>query len=258
MNLHHAVFAAALAALIAAGPALADSHGPAPNLASVWILHARDGQAGAFEEGMKTFLAAREQAGDPRAWQAFTVVAGGPLNAYGFRHCCFSWADQDAYDAWSLEHGMMERYAELVLPHVGEVEHYFTEMDFANSHWPEEAGPYALFGVTTWTPQPGKAQQLQGALSGLSAAGREHGWDGVWSWYRRIGGEEQLALVVPYENWAAMQPPEQTYFAFLTEHLGAEEAERLYADFTTALSPSEYVIYRHRPELSMALDEGEQ
>ncbi len=106
--------------------------------------------------------------------------------------------------------------------------------------------------MTSWRLKPGTAGTRQAAIKALSAVGKEHGWDLPWSWQSSIGGDAVLSLVTPYANLAAMEPPEQSFFEFAAEHLGAEETARLFNDFGSTLLNSEYAIYEHRPDLSMS------
>lgn len=226
-----------------------------PALASLWVLHPKEGQAAAFEAAISEHLAFRAEQSDPRDWQGFNVAAGGDLNAVGFRYCCFKWAEQDAYDQWSIDSGAGEHYENTVAGLVGEVEHYFTRNDYANSNWPEGSGPYSLYGVTVWTPKPGTAADRSAAMAKFTSVALENGWDQVWSWNWRVGGPAELALVIPYTNWADMEPPEQSFFEFMSEHLGAEEAAATFQKFSNSFWDSEYTIYRHRPDLSMGGDD---
>ncbi len=56
-----------------------------PNVADLWIMTVDYPNSAAFEEAFKTHLAARKEAGDPRDWQMYTVVAGGEMDTYGIR-----------------------------------------------------------------------------------------------------------------------------------------------------------------------------
>jgi hypothetical protein len=223
-----------------------------PNVADLWIMTVDYPNSAAFEGAFKTHLAARKAAGDPRNWQTYTVVAGGEMDTYGVRYCCFKWADADAYAEWTQSSGIQDHWNEHVAQYVDDYSHLFQYLDVDNSNWPDDAATdYRYFGVTSWRLKPGRAATRQAAIKALSAVGKEHGWSRLWSWQSSVGGDAELSLVTPYVNFADMEPPEQSFFEFATEHLGAEETARLFNSFGSSFSSSEYTIYEHRPDLSM-------
>ena len=59
-------------------------------------------------------------------------------------------------------------------------------------------------------------------------------------------------IVTELENLADMEPPEQSFFEFLTEKRSAEEAGRLFAEFNAGLADSSLTVWAHRPDLSSA------
>lgn len=239
-----------LSLLFASVSAQAQDESP-PNVADLWIVTVDYSNAPAFEEALKTHLAAREEAGDPRDWQTYTAVAGGELDTYGVRYCCFKWADADAYEEWTLTSGIMGHWNENVAQYVEDYRHEFSVLDLENSNWPQEAPDYRYFGITSWTLKPGPAVSRQAALKALSAVGKEHGWSRPWAWTSRVGGDAELSLVTPYVDFADMEPPEQGFFEFAAEHLGMEETARLFSEFGSSFWSSEYTILVHRRDLSM-------
>ncbi len=249
-----------IAALLFSGvmPAVsvAQDEAKPPNIASLWVLVPKAGHEAQFEEALKTHIVARVEAGDARAWQIFTVEAGDDLRPYTIRYCCFKWPDQDAYSAWSLESGVSDNYNETVAPHVESISHYYTQMDIANSNWPAGSGPYTLFGVTSWTPKPGTAGDRDAALSSFTQVAKEHGWDRTWSWSSRIGGSTQFSLVIPYENFSAMEAPDQNFFEFMSEHVGVEETAAVFQKFGNSFWGSNYTLVRLRSDLSMDRGDG--
>ena len=222
-----------------------------PNIADLWIVTVDYPNSAAFEEAFKTHLAARTEAGDSRNWQTYTVVAGGELDTYGVRYCCFNWADADAYAEWFQSSGILDHWNEHVAQYVDDYSHHFQYLDLDNSNWPEDPPDYRYFGVTSWQLKPGTTGTRRAAIKALSAVGKEHEWGLPWSWQSSIGGDDTLSLVTPYANFADMEPPEQSFFEFATEHLGAEETARLFNEFGSSFWSSEYNIYEHRPDLSM-------
>ena len=223
-----------------------------PNVADLWIFTVDYPNSAAFEEAFKTHLAARKEAGDPRDWQTYTVVAGGEMDTYGAHYCCVKWADADAYAEWSQSSGILDHWDEHVAQYVDDYSHQFQYFDLDNSTWLGDPTDYRYFGVTTWRLKPGKTRIRQAAIKALSAVGKEHGWSRSWAWTSSVGGDASLSIVTPYANFADMEPPEQSFFEFATEHLGAEETARLFDDFGSSVMSSEYTIFERRPDLSMS------
>ena len=226
-----------------------------PPLTEVWMVVPKAGMAAKFYEAVEADKEFRAEAGDTRDWSAFTVAVGHNLNVVQFRACCFNWADQDAYEADSQEKGLSKHWNENVHQFVDHYHHYFEYNDWENSHWPDggASGPY--FGVTTWSVKQGAGPASNAARKKMSQAAIENGWDSKWLWLSRIGGKPITAIVSPFENYADMEPPEQSFFAFMTEKLGAEEAGKMFADFGSGYSDSDYTVWKFHPGMSAEPDE---
>ena len=230
----------------------------APNLASVWVASLKTGKLDEFMAATAEHMAFRKAQGDSRAWQTFQPVIGDDLSTIVFRYCCFDWADEDAYIAETIEKGFDEHWNANVDPFVESYAHYLSYVDFENSHWDDETGPFTYFGVTYWHVQPGKYDDFKAAKAELSKMAKEHNWAGgerYWAWLSRIGGKSQESIVVPFKNFAGMAPPEQTFYDFAVETMGQEEAEALFAKFSESYKGSKYTVWRLIPELSMSKDE---
>jgi hypothetical protein len=249
------ILASLMLVMMTAMPMLALAEDEPGNLADMWVVTIKTGHTAAFEESLKAHMTFRSENGDTRDWQTFTVVAGDDLSKYYIRYCCFKWPDQDAYDALSDEKGLGAHWMENADQHVSGYEHYFSSIDRENSNWPADAGDFKYFGVTDWTPKPGNAGQRSAAMSTFTATANENGWDRIWSWSWRIGGSDQLSLVIPYKDFAAMVPPEQSFFEFMVEHAGEEAAKETFKNFSSSFWGSSYTIYAHRPDLSISNDD---
>ncbi len=223
-----------------------------PNVADLWIITVDYPDEAAFEVAFKTHLAARKEAGDSRNWQVYRAVAGAELNTYGVRYCCFKWADADAYAEWTQSSGILDHWNEHVAQYVDDYRHQFSILDIENSNWQEDLSGYRYYGVTSWQPKPGRIGPRQAAIKTFADVGKEHGWSRLWSWQTRVGGESSLSLVIPYSNFADMEPPEQSFYEFVAEHLGADETARLFNGFGSSFLSSEYAIFEHRRDLSMS------
>ncbi|MDX1499266.1 MAG: hypothetical protein R3176_05185 [Woeseiaceae bacterium] len=234
----------------------ADHEAPGP-LTSVWIVVPKAGQAAEFETAVEDYMAWRAGVNDSRVWNVYTPVVGHNLNVYQFRSCCHQWADQDAYVAEANEKGFGPKFGEMVGPYVDHLHRYFEYNDWENSHWPDDestAGPY--YGVTTWTWKMGVGPGPENARKELSQMAIAEGWGEAgnhWIWLSRVGGKSTLAVVTPFSDYADMQPPEQSFFDFISDKMGSEEAaEALFTQFGAGFSDSDYTVWWHRPELSSA------
>ena len=252
-------FVSAAALLLPTG-LLADHHEDerAP-LTDVWFVAPKKGMEDQFEEAVTNHMAFRADVGDSRSWQAYTPVIGHKLNLYVFRACCIDWADQDAYSAENEEKGMSENWNANVHQYVDHYHHYFDSNDWKNSHWPDEGADGPYYGVTTWTRKPGAFGGAEAVREQLSQMALNDGWaerGRNWLWLERIGGEGKLIIVSPYASYADMAPPEQEFFAFVAEQLDSEEeAGALFSQFGAGFTDSDYTVWRHREELSMADDD---
>ena len=128
-----------------------------PNLASVWVMSVKTGMFNQFMDAVAGHMAFRVEKADSRAWQTYTPVLGDSIGkTVSFRYCCFDWADEDAYIAETIEKGFNEHWYANVGQFVENAGHYLSEVDLESSHWSDEAGAFAYFGVTSWTIKPSK------------------------------------------------------------------------------------------------------
>ena len=78
---------------------------------------------------------------------------------------------------------------------------------------------------------------------------------GGWIWFSSETGKPTMSIVSSYASYAEMEPPEVGIFEFISGEIGEEAAGKMFADFTSGYSGSEYTIWEHQPELSAAPDE---
>lgn len=240
--------------LVVSPPTIAQEE-PSGSMAEIWTVHVASNSVLAFEEAVKAHMAVRQEHGDPFHWETFIPHTGDDLFVYSFRTCCFAWADLDAYEKWAGDNPEVDaHWNENVHPHVTGYEHSYSEIDFANSHWPtEEEGPVRFVGVTTFKLKPGAEQAFNATKAELSQIALNNGWadDHHWAWVTSVNGKPRVGLVIPFSNYADMAPPEQSFAEFLSEQLGsAEAAGAKLAGFSEATYGSSYEIYTHRPDLS--------
>jgi len=222
-------------------------------LSDVWMVVPKAGMGAEFAAAAAAEITAQAEAGSSRSWQAYRPVVGHNLNVVQYRHCCFDWADVDVLEAEDAELGLDESWGKNVGPFVEHYHHYYERSDWENSYWPDEgtSGPY--YGVTSWSIKQGAGPAGGQAKEKMSQLALNEGWsdkDVNWLWLSRIGGKPVTALVSSYENYADMAPPEQSFFEFASEKLGAEEAGAMFGDFANGFTDSNYTIWVYDESLS--------
>ncbi len=245
-----------LAALPAA--ASADNHESQPPLTDVWLMVPRQGMAAEFESALEAHLAYRAEREDSADWEVYRAVIGDNPLVYQLRHSGIDWADLDAYAAEGLEKGFGEHWNSTVDQYVDHYHHYLERTDWENSHWPDDAGPFRYYGVTTWTWKAGAGPGPDDARREFSQLAKDAGWaeaGNQWLWLSRIGGEPKLMVVSGFADYADMQPPEQSFYDFLVDEVGADRAARIIADFNAGFARSEYTVWLHLENLSAGSDE---
>ncbi len=249
-----AVFALFLPAVVSA-----DNHEPPPPLTDVWFVVPKSGMDGEFLEAAKKHMAERKAMGESRDWSTFVPVIGKKMNVYQFRSCCFDWADQDGYEKERAEKGLVEAWTESVHQYVDHYHHYIEKTDWEHSHWPDgENTTVDLYGVTTrkWKENPGGGPSE--ARKKLSKMALENGWaesGHEWLWINRIGGPGELLLVFPFRDYAEMATPDPSFWDFMVEQTGSEEAAgAIYDQMNAGFVSSDFTVWKRVPELSTTSD----
>jgi len=227
----------------------------APSMAEMWIVKVelKDTQAfiKAFEEHTKYRIAKK----DPRKWKVYSPVTGDDFGTYYIRFCCITWKDVDSYTEWSDKNGLNENWAKTAGKYVQHVEHYFSNLDFKNSKWPEKDPGFKYFEVISFSPKSGMSAKIEAQKAEISRAAIAMNWPYSWSWGWRIGGENQLSLVIPYMNYAGMEDPEMSFTQALGKHMkDPEKASKLMQDWSNNFSSTYSSIVRLRKEMSMPDD----
>lgn len=253
----HLLAMAVLLAFSLAVQADDDESDDAGNIAEAWMMTVDMASQPAFEEAFKAHLEVRKQHDDPFEWHTYVQETGNAMSTYLVRACCFAWADKDSYETWGEENPEVSAdWGENVHPHVSSYGHHYSTVDFANSNWPEDAGNHQFVGVTDYQVKNGHGQAFELVKGELSQIALNEGWAEAghhWAWTAAVDGPNTVHLVIPHENYADMAAPEQTFFQFLSEHLGSDEAAaEIFQRFNAATDGSEYNIFRHRTDMSMS------
>lgn len=228
---------------------------PAP-IAEEWMFTVKQGQMDGFLDAVREHGEVRARHGDPRTWDVYRATLADGLYRVAIRYCCFNWADADAYDRWNRENPeVIEHWQATAAPHLEKVEHYFEETDWANSHWNADGGPYRFFAVTEFKIKAGHAQDFDHAKEQMSQIAINQGWateDRSWIWAAQFGGAPKTYIVIPHENYASLAGGEESFFEFLTRHMGSEEAAaELMHRFTSSTWGSTFQLWEHLPGVSM-------
>ncbi|WP_298441647.1 hypothetical protein [uncultured Ferrimonas sp.] len=224
----------------------------AKELADMWVITPEKGQQQAFELALKKHVEYRKSKNDPRKWQIFTPAVGDHLNHYVIRACCFEWKEMDSYRDWSIEAKTGDHWQANVGDSVAHVSHYLAEVDFENSHWPEEDPGFRYFEVVSLKPKQGHGQGIRADMKAISDAAKAMEWPEYWSWSWGIGGQSELNLVFPFTDWADMEPEKPGFAERLGKQMKSEDkAMELLERWSKHFQSSESTIYVKSDELSM-------
>jgi hypothetical protein len=222
----------------------------------MWIIIPKAGHAQELSDALKEHMDFRSGHGDPWRWDAYTPLLGDDLDRFAVRSCCHNWTDMDHYREWSNTNSAVgAHFGEHVAPHVEKYAHYFEEIDWANSRWNAEAGPYKFFAVTEFTVKAGESANFHAAREKMSQVAINQGWannERSWLWATTIGGNPKVSVIVPHKNFASMAVSDEGFADFLARQLGsADAAAELMKQFSAATWGSDYQVWVHREELSM-------
>ena len=222
------------------------------NVADMWVVKPLPGKSREFEAAFKQHVQHRLSQGEKRAWKVYQPVVGDRMGHYVIRFCCTTWAGIDSYRDWSVKAKNNDHWNEHVDDLVKGYRHYFSEVDFKNSNWPEDSSKLKYFEVNEYTPRLGHRAPIASSKKALSDVAKKVKWPQVWGWTQSVGGGNSLNLVFAYENYAAMQPPKKPFFDVVAEHLGSrEQAMQLLADFVANFEDVETTVYVLRDDLSV-------
>jgi len=247
---------AGAAALMLPFGLLADSHEGAMDrgpITDIWYVVPKRGMEAQFAEAMAAHIAFRAEAGESRDWHGYRVVVGHEISPIAFRSCCFEWADLDAYSAEDTEKGLSANFNENVDQYVDHYHHYLERVDWENSNWPDGEIDGPFYAVTSWPIKQGAGPGSEEARKKMSDAALNQGWAEAghnWVWLTRIGGKPMVQIVTSKKNYADFEPTKPSFFEFLTEQLGAEEAGAVFSQFGSGFTSSDYTIWRRDDSLS--------
>lgn len=222
-------------------------------LADTWVMVPKSGQSQEFEDAFKKHLKFRAKQGDPHQWLTYAPTLGDNLNHYIVRYCCTSFKNLDAYDKWAKKSKVGEHWQKHVAKYVESYEHYYNRLDIKNSHWPNSDKMFTYYGVTSYKAKMGMGKSIEDAKAKLSEVAKDMKWPYSWSWGWQIGGKEGMSLVVGYDDYNAMTPPEVSFMEAFAKQTGDEKATQgFFKSWSENFHSTKYTIYKYHEELSMS------
>jgi len=220
-------------------------------IADVWIMTPKAGHEADFYAALKEHVKFRTEKNDPRTWQVSNPVTGDNTNTYLIRACCFEWSTQDSYTEWAESSGVQKHWGETASQHVDSYNHDFIVIDTKNSHWIE--GTIVNYvGVRRIKVKNGSHTQMNNSIKSLSKFGIDNKWPHSWSWTYPVSGSSDVNFIIPFENYAAMAPLEESFYQYvLRVHESKDEAMKLFDEYSDSIESSTYTIYKKNTELTM-------
>jgi hypothetical protein len=254
------LIALSLSAMALLAPLGAAAEQP-PSVAEFVVFSYDIGDGRKFSGAIKDHMAYRSENGDPRSWQVYTPTVGDDLQRIAIRACCHEWKDMDSYEAWQNENPeFRQHWYDTAGQYVKSYGHDFSVIDWENSNWGSDAGPYKLIAVNEYHVKPSHAAQFNRARIAISQIALDQGWASeghTWLWSSTLGGGLSYSIVIPHANYAGLAHDDNAFAAFLTGKLGEEKANELMADFMEGVYKTEFQLWQHQPELSMSLEDSE-
>ncbi|MFT5789595.1 MAG: hypothetical protein ACI8SJ_001713 [Shewanella sp.] len=245
-------FACSIFVILALVNTAAAAEAKPDSLADAWVMVPNHGQEAAFETAFMKHVQFRASKGDPRAWKVYRPAIGTGMDRYIIRYCCTQWKDVDAYLKWQADNKILDDWNANVAQYVKHYEHFYSEIDMANSNWPQDTKDFRYFAVTNYQVKVGSGKGVADGKKWLSDNAKAMKWPYSWSWADAIGGEGGLSLVIPYKDYAGMTPPDKSFSETLATHLGDEaKAGAALKAWSDNFHSTTYTVYRLVDELSM-------
>jgi hypothetical protein len=129
---------------------------------------------------------------------------------------------------------------------------YFEHLVEVSDAGPPAARP-TLAEISVFQLHYGKTARFYGALRDAHRALNRAGGGTRYEWFElRSGGETpQFLLLVPRENWGALDTDAGLFFKSLETQLGKKKATRVFEQFTSAVKSHQRWVVRLRPDLSL-------
>ena len=242
-----------LLALAVAIPAGAQSN--SKNIARIFTIRTKPGQAQQWEGGLKKMTAWYHQQNLPVTLYVWSVISGEDLGDYVLGEFGHDWADFDQMQARGEKVGVGKEVEETVAPYTESVKmSFYTFLPNMSSPITPGQKPMPMSEVTFFTLKPGGTEPVINVIKQAGAAMAKTHWkgNGPGEWYALVDGGEgpQLVLSVGHENWAGFQEPSPSLTEMLAQAYGKAGANALGHEFDSHIRGIYSEIIRYRPDLS--------
>lgn len=184
-------------------------------------------------------------------YQWYEVLTGPDTGKYIARTGDHDWADFDAEYAWQEEAG--EVFRRNIMPHIQDVDVWYTEDMRELSHWPESFEGYTHFQVEDWYVKSGQYGKFRRGLKRIVDILKEGNFAAYWGFYSVPSGGHggQIQLVTANRGWSGMSEPDPTFFDIVSKALGGAEAfDEFMADWGSTFKSGENRMVERMPEAS--------
>ena len=223
------------------------SFGQATNINRVFYVTAKAGMQAQFETALKQHIQWRIDNGDPWTWVVSQVINGQNMGEYAVISGGHKWSDFDDYNDFGPKGA--QHYTANVAPLVESVTSAITATDTTIVRGWE--GEYPLRQVIYWKLAPGKTEQFAEAVGKYHKAFTEKDYPNRYAIIWNVnGGDYDVLVVLPYENWAAFEGPDTQMVEVLQEVYGEKEAKAIAEAFGTSIAETRSLVSLSRPDLS--------
>ena len=241
---------AALALLVGMSSAVAQDTEKKGNIAQVVMITPKEGQGKALEAAITEYHKFMGTKPGSLRWQWYSVETGEDTGKYLVRTGDHEWADFDAKHDWDEESAA--KFASLVMPKIENAQRMFTRTDDELGIWPESMEGYTLFSVTHWYPKPGQRGAFFDDLTKIDKTLKANGFPMPYAVIHNVSGGEgnMVALVVPYKNYADMEPKKPSFMDVMTKVMGEDEAKAFRDHWGSTFKTGKNFLLRYLPEAS--------
>jgi hypothetical protein len=220
------------------------------SIARLVFFEARPGTKSQFEEALKQQIDWRRDQKDPWRWLTWEYTSGEvPRYCVGtFGH---AWSDFDQVSVAGRAEDVAGGAAGNLASTPPTVQ-YFEHLKEVSDPGPEGPRP-TLAEISLYQLRYGKTAQFYSALREAHKAVSRAGHSTRYEWFElQSGGETpQFLLLVPRENWGALDVDPGLFFQRLETGLGKRKARRVFEQFTSAVKTHQRWVVRLRPDLSL-------
>lgn len=242
-------------ALAVAMPAVAQSN--SKNIARVYTITAKPGEAQQWEAAFKKLEAWEHQQNLPGTLYVWSVISGENFGDYVLGTFGHDWADFDTMQARGEKVGVGKEIQATVAPYTESVKisYYAFQPDLAATPPNPNEPPTPMSHVTFFTLKVGGMEPVMNAIKQADAAIKKTHWPGAENpggWYVLVDGGEapQIVLSGGLKNWADLQAPSTSLAEVLTQVYGKAGAQTLEHTFNSHVRSIRSELIRYRPDLS--------